>query len=101
MRILLVGEYSRLHNSLKEGLISLQHEVTIVSSGDGFKNYPSDYSIDAKWSKKPAFNVFRQLIYRFLHYDFAVLERGLRFYFLLPKFKDFDVVQLINEAPVK
>lgn len=101
MRILLVGEYSRLHNSLKEGLVLLQHEVTIVGSGDGFKNYPVDFSIDAKWSKNPAVNIFRQIIYKLTRYDFAKLERGLRFYFLLPKLKNFDVVQFINEAPIK
>ena len=30
MKVLLVGEYSRLHNSLKEGLQKLGHEVFIV-----------------------------------------------------------------------
>ena len=39
MKILLVGEYSRLHNSLKEGLTALGHEVTIVGTGDHFKKY--------------------------------------------------------------
>ena len=47
MRILLVGEYSRLHNSLKEGLLTLNHEVKIVGTGDDFKNFPVDFSIDS------------------------------------------------------
>ena len=51
MRILLIGEYSRLHNSLKEGLLHLGHDVTLVGDGDDFKNYPVDYSIDSKISK--------------------------------------------------
>jgi len=38
MRILLVGEYSRLHNSLKEGLVKIGHDVFLLSRGDGFKN---------------------------------------------------------------
>ena len=42
MKILLIGEYSNLHNSLKKGLIELGHEVTLVSFGDGFKNLSSD-----------------------------------------------------------
>ena len=46
MRILLLGEYSRLHNSLKEGLVQLGHEVIIVGDGDDFKDYPVDFSID-------------------------------------------------------
>lgn len=101
MRILLVGEYSRLHNSLKEGLISLQHEVLLVGDGDGFKNYSVDYSIEAKWSKKLVLNTLRQAVFKISGYDFALLERGIRFYFLLPKLKNFDVVQLIHESPIK
>ena len=48
MKILLIGEYSRLHNSLKEGLEFLNHEVTIVGTGDKFKNFPVDVSISPK-----------------------------------------------------
>lgn len=101
MRILLVGEYSRLHNSLKAGLIGLGHEVVLVSDGDGFKNFPADYSIAYKWFKTKLLNIPRQVIYRMFKYDIAKIENGLRFYRLLPKFKEFDVVQLINEAPLK
>lgn len=101
MKILLVGEYSRLHNSLKSGLIALGHEVTLVNDGDGFKNYPADYSIAHKWFKNKLLNIPRQLIFRMFKYDIAKLENGVRFYRLLPKFKDYDVVQLINEAPIK
>ncbi|MFD0779081.1 hypothetical protein ACFQZF_11895 [Flavobacterium myungsuense] len=50
MNILLVGEYSRLHNSLKEGLIKLGHNVVIIGFNDGFKNYPVDYPIVLKWN---------------------------------------------------
>ncbi len=48
MKILLVGEYSRLHNSLKEGLTHLGHSVTLIGDGDLFKNYPVDISIKPK-----------------------------------------------------
>ncbi len=101
MHILLVGEYSRLHNSLKEGLKALGHEVLLVSDGDGFKQFPSDYSIEAKWVSKGMPNMFRQVLFRLTKFDLAFVERGLRFLFLLKKFKGFDVVQLINEAPIK
>ena len=50
MKILLVGEYSRLHNSLKEGLVELGHEVTIISTGDYFKDYPSDIKLRPKFT---------------------------------------------------
>ena len=49
MRILLVGEYSRLHNSLKEGLELLDHEITLIATGDYFKNYPADIRLIRKY----------------------------------------------------
>lgn len=101
MRILLIGEYSRLHNSLKEGLTSLGHEVLLVSTGDGFKNYPSDYLIKPKWSTSFLGNIPRQLISRVFKFDYALLEIGIRFWLLTSKLKNFDYVQLINEAPIK
>ena len=56
MKILLVGEYSRLHNSLQEGLRALGHQVMVISTGDYFKKYPSDIIIqrrfDTGWPEK-------------------------------------------------
>lgn len=101
MKVLLIGEYSRLHNSLKEGLVSLGHEATIVSNGDGFKKYPIDFSIEAKISNSKFIYYFRQLFLRFFNFDLARLEQGIRFYFHLSKLKNFDVVQLINESPIQ
>ena len=45
MKILLIGEYSNLHNSLKKGLLNLGHEVILLGSGDGFKKYQVDILI--------------------------------------------------------
>ena len=50
MNILLVGEYSRLHNSLKEGLQQLGHHVVIMGFKDGFKDYPIDLPLEQKWN---------------------------------------------------
>ena len=101
MRILLIGEFSRLHNSLKEGLVALGHEVIIVANGDGFKNYPVDLSTKAKWCETKLGNIPRQLIYRLTKFDIARIEFGIRFYLHLNKLKNFDVVQLINESPIQ
>ena len=49
MKILLVGEYSRLHNSLQEGLRALGHQVMVISTGDYFKKYPSDILLQRKF----------------------------------------------------
>jgi glycosyltransferase involved in cell wall biosynthesis len=97
MKILLIGEYSRLHNSLKEGLVALGHEVTIVSSGDGFKQYSSDYSIASKSIENSyILKTIKRVVYKLSKFNLESTEKGLRFYRLLPKLKGFDHVQLIN-----
>lgn len=101
MRILFIGEYSRLHNSLKEALLKLGHEAKIVGNGDGFKGYPVDYNIDARWSKSALLNPLRQIVFRIFKYDFAKIENGFRFLFLLPKLKNYDVIQLVSETPIQ
>ena len=101
MRVLLIGEYSRLHNSLKEGLVKLGCEVILVANSDGFKEFPVDYSTDFKFCKTKIINISRQIIVRLFNYDIAKLEQGLRFYFLLKKMKNFDIVQFIHETPIK
>jgi glycosyltransferase involved in cell wall biosynthesis len=97
MKILLLGEYSRLHNSLKEGLVALGHEVTIVGCGDKFKKLPVDYSIYAQICNENKiasflFRGFRKVI----GLDFEKIEKAIRFYLLIPDLKGFHHVQLIN-----
>jgi hypothetical protein len=96
MKILLIGEYSRLHNSLKEGLQKQGNEVTLLGFKDGFKKYPVDFPLEKKWDsdflKKcklgllvlTGFDITSYLTYR-------------QFWKNRNHFKDFDVVQLINE----
>lgn len=101
MKILLVGEFSRLHNSLKEGLLALGHEVLLVNNGDGFKNFPADISIRAHFFKSKVGNIPRQIWFRIFNYDLALLEHGIRFWMVSKKLKNFDVVQFINESPIQ
>ena len=101
MKILLVGEFSRLHNSLKEGLLAIGHEVILVNNGDGFKNYPADISIRANFFKSKLGNIPRQIWARIFKYDLALLEHGIRFWWISKKLKNFEVVQLINESPIQ
>ena len=79
MRILLLGDYSNVHWTLAEGLRALGHEVCVVSDGDGWKNYRRD--VDLKRQSTGKWDTLRYL--------FDVLR-------WMPKFKDYDVVQLIN-----
>jgi len=102
MKILLLGEYSRLHNSLKEGLVSLGHEVITVATGDNFKKYDVDYSFDSTflsrfWLIQKCVN----LVYKITKIDLEKIERAIRFYFLLPKLKGYNHVQLINSDAIE
>ena len=102
MKILLLGEYSRLHNSLKEGLVYLGHEVTIVASGDDFKKYDTDYTIDSRFFSRFWFiRKAKNLVYKITSIDLEKIERAVRFYFLLPKLKGFHHVQLINSDAIE
>lgn len=97
MKILLVGEYSRLHSSLKEGLVKLGHEVTIVSSGDGMKRFKTDINYNSKIKASFVLNKLNNLCIKFFNTDFIKIENAYRFNKILPSLKGFDVVQLINE----
>ncbi|NNK83916.1 MAG: glycosyltransferase [Flavobacteriaceae bacterium] len=101
MKILLVGEYSRLHNTLKEGLIKLGHEVTLIGTGDGFKNYPADIKVTSIFIS----NKFLHFIAKGIDKIFKVSLPELEYYFkikkIIPQLTDYDVVQLINENSLK
>lgn len=99
MKILLVGEYSRLHNSLKEGLQALGHEVTLVSTGDAFKNFPSDILLKRKYD----FGISKNMkVLLFILFGIDITSQSLKYQFFKnqEKFKGFDIVQLINESPL-
>ena len=98
MKVLLVGEYSRLHNSLKEGLTELGHEVILISTGDYFKDYPSDIKIKPKFingfSKK-----IKVGLYLLFKIDITSLSINSQFFRNSKRLVNYDVVQLINENP--
>lgn len=79
MKILLLGEYSNVHNTLAKGLRKLGHQVTVASDGDSWKDYPRD--IDLK----------RDLCSRTGRISF--LWRLMK---ALPSMRGYDIVQIIN-----
>jgi glycosyltransferase involved in cell wall biosynthesis len=79
MKILLLNDYSGLHATLCKGLKELGHEVTVVSNGNGWRNYPRDISLDRKSSS---------------HLD--GIKYLLQVWATLPKLRGYDIVQLIN-----
>ena len=102
MKILLLGEYSRLHNSLKEGLLSQGHQVITVASGDYFKKYNVDFSINSSFlSRFWLIKKGKNLLFKITKIDLEKIERAMRFYFLLPKLKEYTHVQLINSDAIE
>lgn len=102
MRVLLIGEYSRFHNSLKEGLIALGHDVVLVGTGDAFKNYPVDINIKPNLTTCNWFITrLKNLIYRLTKVDISRIETGMRFWKQRHKMKEYDVVQFINSWSIR
>lgn len=81
MKILLIGEYSGFHNSLKDGLNVLGHSVTLAARGDTFKKIERDiiWDVEVKSPIKKVLAHFHQIK--------DVLQ-----------LKNFDVVQFIGPA---
>ena len=96
MKILLIGEYSRFHNSLKEGLQKLGNEVTILGFKDGFKDFPVDFPLEKKWDSG-FLKKIKLGILALTGFDISSYLTYLQFWKNKEHFKDFDVVQLINE----
>lgn len=78
MRILLIGEYSNVHATLSLGLKELGHDVTVISNGDFWKNYPRDIDVSRKKGKLGGLALISKILC------------------LLPKMRNYDIVQVIN-----
>lgn len=78
MKILLLGEYSNVHNTLADGLRKLGHTVVVASNGDFWKNYPRDIDLQREMTKQGTISFLWRLLKA------------------LPQMRGFDVVQLIN-----
>lgn len=102
MRILLVGEYSNLHNSLKEGLLNHGHQVILLGTGDAFKKLPVDINVRGQYMQDNfLLNGLRQVFFKATRQDLAYLETYVRTTHKLKGLGQFDVIQLINEYPFK
>lgn len=96
MKILLVGEFSRLHNSLKEGLKTLGHQVVIIGHDDGFKKFPVDFLIEKKWDEG-VLKKIKLALYKTTGFDLTSYFTYRQFLKYKKECSGFDVVQLINE----
>ena len=96
MKVLLVGEYSHLHNSLKDGVVALGHEVFIIGQKDGFKNFPVDFPIYKKWDSG-FLKKIKVGLYKLSGFDISSFITYRQFLKFKKQCSGFDVVQLINE----
>lgn len=79
MKILLIGEFSGFYNALAEGLEFHGHEVFLANTGDGIRNFHSDYN----WKKNRRGYVGKTLgVFDLWNHK--------------KKFKGYDIVQLIS-----
>ena len=78
MKILLLGEYSNVHATLSAAFRTLGHEVTLCSNGDFWKDYPRDIDV----ARQPG--------------RWGGIKLMARVASLLPVFRGYDIVQLIN-----
>ena len=93
MKILLVGDYSGVHTELAKALRELNHEVIVISGGDGYKDFPRDINIPEL--------AHTSLILKLLavFFDFLGLKGIVRYFSYrkqISKLTDFEVVQLMN-----
>ena len=101
MKILLLGEYSNLHNSLKQALLNMGHEVLLVGNGDGFKKYETDILIKSHLADYFLFKLIARLLIRIFKINMFEIEIYIRAKKIVNKLRGFDVVQLINENSFK
>ena len=101
MKILLIGEYSNLHNSLKQGLVKNGHNVVLLGNGDGFKEYDADILVKSSIFEKKFLKRIAKIIDRLTGISLNEIELFIRTLFKIKILKGFDVVQLINERAFK
>lgn len=79
MKILLLGEFSGFHTTLRDGLVALGHDATVVGAGDGSKAIPVDWNIGTTWSGRAG--------------TLARIAKAVHFARTVP---EVDVLQIIN-----
>lgn len=81
MNILLLGEYSGLHNALRDGLSCFGVKAVVASDGDSWKNFPTDINFTSPFSSGS---------------NLGRVFKNIKPFFLLPDIKKYKLVQLIN-----
>lgn len=97
MKVLLIGEFSGVHNNFKKGLQQLGVDVTLASTGDGFKKFKTDIMLirpDSSYIwEKAANKLFEQYNYiRMKQYDVIQFINPASLYFIYSSEKIFELM---------
>lgn len=99
MKILLLGEYSGVFNSLAKALRNDGHEVLLINDGDSYKSFNADIYIkynylesNNKYIKKLINTYYTLLMYS----GFKGCIQIFKYKKTIKNMKDYDVVQLVN-----
>lgn len=79
MKVLLIGEFSNVHWTLGNALRQQGHEVTVVSDGNNWRQYPCDVRLYRKSNSR----------LHTIKYIIDILKQ-------LPRWRGYDIVQIIN-----
>ncbi len=93
LNILLIGEYSGLHNNLKQALQRLGHRVTLIADGDFFKNFPADLPL-----RRPGRSSFFESN-KLLKVIYRTTQKVATYFWLteiIRSISHYDVIQFIN-----
>lgn len=107
MRILLLGEASFLHNTLKKGLLSRGHHVVLASSGNGWHNSPRDIDLqrNMRFGKLGGIMVLFKLLYHLSTFcgNDIVQVHNYQFVPLMPRWNKwiFKFLKLTNKKVLK
>ena len=77
MKVLLIGEFSKVHNNLQYGLEQLGVTVDTINTGDGFKKFSSDIKqFQIAKDKKYDFirNFYSKCLYEYIHRKYDVVQ---------------------------
>lgn len=79
MKILLLGEFSGVHNNLKAGLLSIGYKAYLAADGDGGRNFKYDFRVAPHLGR-----------------GITPLKNIIYFIFNIRKFIGYDIVQFIS-----
>lgn len=96
--VLLVGEFSGVHSELRKALEDRHFSVCLVSDGDSYKKFPADVLLIKPRNKT---KLGKYINYASTIFGLNGIISFLSSYKKWRKLKGFDIVQIINPAPLQ